>query len=425
MQSIKVSIFPNAKTVGKPFYIPIEKVVERIKFGSPAKNIIDKIRQSSDISERRKLKVELPSICFSGIFEKRNEKSITTHTGLVAIDFDHLNERLLTFKENICRDKHTFLAFISPSGDGLKVIVKIPANIETHKLSCAALIDYYKEETLDSFEDVCRICFESYDPEIYYNPQSDIFTVLKEEKIIKRQIETKNIITDFDDIIKRIDRWLEKKGEFYQDGSKHKFLVKLASAYNRFGIPEYVGVQKAIFNYIHKASSVDPKDFDDIFKRVYKSYGNLACTAHFDQQGTAIETITKTILTDAIFDISIPLKDVIYLDSVRESMLETFQSGKSRGQTTHFVSLDDRFRLKRREVTLFHGIGNHGKSIMVLQICVLLSIFEGYKWAVFSPEQDPPDDFYDDLIHMYIGKNTQPFYAIRCQERSISEEWIL
>ena len=411
MQPIKVSIFPNALAVGKPYYTTVESIVERIKNGSPAKKLIEKIRNTDDIAERRKLKVGLPSICFSGIFEKREEKSIISHTGLIAIDFDHLNGRLKEFKENICRDKHTFLAFISPSGDGLKIVIKIPANIETHKLSCAAIVDYYKEETLDSFQDVCRICFESYDPEIYYNPNSDVFAILKEEKIIKRTIETHEIITDFDDIVKRIDKWLEKKGEVYADGSKHKFLVKLASAYNRFGIPENVGVQKAIFNYIHKASSVDPKDFENIFKRVYKSYGNLSCTAHFNKEGSAIETITKTVLTDAIFDITIGLKDVIYLDSVRDSMLETFHSGRSRGQTTHFDSIDELFRLKRREITLFHGIGNHGKSIMVMQICVLLSIYEDFKWAVFSPEQDPPDDFYDDLIHMYKGKNTQPFYS--------------
>jgi twinkle protein len=49
-------------------------------------------------------------------------------------------------------------------------------------------------------------------------------------------------------------------------------------------------------------------------------------------------------------------------------------------------------------------------------MCLLLSLFEGLKWAVFSPEQDPPDDFYDDLCHMYAGKNTQPFYANQMPE---------
>ena len=43
-------------------------------------------------------------------------------------------------------DKYTFIAFISPSGDGLKVIIKIPANIVTHANSCKSLKQYYKND---------------------------------------------------------------------------------------------------------------------------------------------------------------------------------------------------------------------------------------------------------------------------------------
>ena len=32
------------------------------------------------------------------------------------------------------------------------------------------------------------------------------------------------------------------------------------------------------------------------------------------------------------------------------------------------------------------------------------SIWDGWKWAIFSPENFPANDFYDDLIEMYCGK---------------------
>ena len=44
-------------------------------------------------------------------------------------------------------------------------------------------------------------------------------------------------------------------------------------------------------------------------------------------------------------------------------------------------------------------------------------VFEGYKYAFFSPEQDPPDDFYDDLIHIYVGQNTQHGFANQMPEQ--------
>jgi twinkle protein len=32
------------------------------------------------------------------------------------------------------------------------------------------------------------------------------------------------------------------------------------------------------------------------------------------------------------------------------------------------------------------------------------SIYDGWKWAIFSPENYPANDFYDDLIEMYCGR---------------------
>jgi twinkle protein len=412
---MQVTIFPNIKTPDKPYYVTIETIVNRIKTGK-SKDIIDKLRDATEKDERQKIKGQLPSICFSGKFTKRANEKLIEHSGLVAIDFDHLGERLNEFKTNICNDKHTFIAFISPSGDGLKVVVKIPASIKTHALSCDALSDYYKEETLDNFKDVARVCYESFDTDIYYNPQSDVFTVLKETEVIKRTIETVDIITDFDMIFNNIVKWLDKSCIYYSDGNKHKFLVSLASACLRFGIPEYVAIQKAVFSFINKASSVDPKDYEEIFKRVYSNYSHSACTAHFDKKNEAIETITKTKLTDAIFDITLPLKDVIYLDAVRDSMLQTFHSGHSRGETTYFKNIDEHWRWKRKHIVLMHGIMNHGKSSLTLQLCLIKSLKNGYKWGVFSPEQDPPDDFYDELIHSFVGKSTQPYHSNQMSE---------
>lgn len=411
-----ITIFPDAKSPNKPYHRTVNVIVDRIR-SCKNKELIDKIRSCTDKNEKINLKTKLPSICFSGKFSRRANDGLIEHSGLVAIDFDHLGDRLSEFRNRIIQDKYTYIAFVSPSGDGLKIVVRIPPNVSTHKMSCDALTDYYKDQSLDEFKDVARVCFESADPDIYFNPEADVFTTLKEEQIIKRSIETYDIVTDFDSIIDNLIRWTDNKGEYYQDGNKHNYIVKLAAACNRFGVPEYVTTQKLIYRFATKASPVDPKDFEQIVKRVYKNYGHLACTAHFDKKGTAIETTTKVVLTDATFDVNLPLKDVIYLDSVRDSMLNTFHSGRARGDSTCFKTIDPIFRIKRGHLILFHGIMNHGKSAVVMQICLLLAIYRGFKWAVFSPEQDPPDDFYDDLIHAYVGKNTQPYFDGQMSEK--------
>ena len=411
----KVTIFPKATAINNPYIVPIDTIIYRIKTGK-SKELVEQIRNCTDIKERKKLKTNLPSICFSGTFSKREDKGLIYHSGLIAIDFDHLGDRLHDLKEQLSKEKYTFLLFISPSGDGLKLVVKIPANVKTHSLSAAALTDYYQDEKLDEFKDVSRICFESYDPDIYYNPDSEIFTTLKEEQIVKRSIATKEIIYDYDVIITNIEKWLDSKGEYYQDGNKHKFLVKIFAACNRFGVPLSVAKQLITFKYVNMAGKVDADDFHVVADKIYKNFSQDACTAHFDRQGEPIVTISKKTLTYEAIDVTLPLTDVIYLDNVRDSMLLSFKTGQARGETTHFPTIDEHFRWKRGELTLMHGIMNQGKSTMVMQLCLMKAVFCGYKYAFFSPEQDPPDDFYDDLIHMYLGGNTQMYYANQVSE---------
>jgi hypothetical protein len=327
-----------------------------------------------------------------------------------------VGERLSELRERLKKDPFTYMLFLSPSGDGLKLVVKIPADKETHALSAAALTDYYKDEKLDEFKDISRICFESYDPDIYFNPDSDLFKTLKEEQLIKRSINTTEIIYDYDIIISNIEKWLESKGEYYQDGNKHKYLVKIFAACNRFGVPLSIAKQLISFKYISMAGKVEQKDVHLIADKIYKNFSNNSCSAHFSRDGKPIETITKKELTYEAIDVTLPLTDVIYLDNVRDSMLHSFKTGQSRGETTHFDLIDEHFRWKKGELTLMHGIMNQGKSTMIMQLCLMKAVFCGYKYAFFSPEQDPPDDFYDDLIHMYIGSNTQKHFHTQMPE---------
>lgn len=103
-------------------------------------------------------------------------------------------------------------------------------------------------------------------------------------------------------------------------------------------------------------------------------------------------------------------KDTIYLNDVKELMRKGFKNGHANGTTTYFKTIDKHFTWRKGEVTVMGGIMNHGKTKMILQLMLLKSIREGDRWGVFSPEQNPPTEFYDDLIHTYIGKNVNKQY---------------
>ena len=97
-------------------------------------------------------------------------------------DLDHL-PHLAEARVRICADPHTIYCFVSPGGDGLKVGVRIPlvADDDTYKRYWQAIADYYQQRYGlpwdPSGKDVCRLCYLSWDPKLYYNPAAQPFPV--------------------------------------------------------------------------------------------------------------------------------------------------------------------------------------------------------------------------------------------------------
>jgi twinkle protein len=101
---------------------------------------------------------------------------------------------------------------------------------------------------------------------------------------------------------------------------------------------------------------------------------------------------------------SIPIDGIYYVDDVFDTMLMNFRNGIQLAPQTHFGELDDYFRWKKGEINLIVGYANHGKTTLVIQMMLTKSVMDGWKWAIFSPENYPATDFYDDMIEMYVGK---------------------
>lgn len=137
----------------------------------------DYLRSLTNHEEARKYKAEnFHYVTFSGTFSKRSNIALKQHSGLLCIDFDHL-ENLAEFRKKLLKDDYfeTELLFISPSGDGLKWIIAIDLQQVTHQEWFTALSNYimktYGVETDQSGKDVSRACFLPHDSEAYINPE--------------------------------------------------------------------------------------------------------------------------------------------------------------------------------------------------------------------------------------------------------------
>ena len=267
---MEITIFKDIKDTSQPFYRDVSTIIERIKEGA-SQDIVRSIRAEKDKSKRNQLKQSLPAICFSGKFTKRNDSSITEHSGLICLDFDgyESDKLLLEDKERLTKDRYVYSVFISPSGLGLKALVKIPNEVDTHKQFFNSLQQHFDSPYFDiTCKNVSRVCYESYDPLIYINEQSSVFNQIKEQKYqeVVKHIDIQTIpITDENKIVEILLKWWERKYGL-NSGERNNNVYILASAFNDFG------VNKTLAEYI--MGNFVSKDFpqSEIKRTIYSAY---------------------------------------------------------------------------------------------------------------------------------------------------------
>lgn len=113
------------------------------------------------------------------------------------------------------------------------------------------------------------------------------------------------------------------------------------------------------------------------------------------------------------------VEGIFGVGDVRESMLDGFHNGQDRGTTTHIPCVDKAWTWRAGEVNIWTGYQNEGKSMFLNQLATLKAALDGHRFGVFSPENMPMNDFFNDIIEMYIGKSTDPYY--KDNQMSISE----
>jgi twinkle protein len=99
----------------------------------------------------------------------------------------------------------------------------------------------------------------------------------------------------------------------------------------------------------------------------------------------------------------VPIDGVTDLGSVKDRMRQIKKNGVQKGFNIGIQPLADHFSFYKGWWNLYTGIPNSGKSEYVLFLMLCMSAKYGWKWAVFSPEHWPAEDFYTDVIEKFTG----------------------
>lgn len=282
-----VTIFKSIKDTDTPFFRDIRQILLRIKDGSETtKELVKKIRLEKRKPERQELKKELPAICFSGTFNKRTDASLIQHSGFICLDFDGYEKQkdLLHDKENLTKNKYVFSVFISPSGNGLKVIVKIPADAENHAHYFNSLEKYFNSTYFDkTSKNISRVCYESYDPLLHINENSSVWDLIEEPEYteVSKVKDNPTIpITDENKIVEILVKWWTKKYPM-MEGQRNQNCYVLAMAFNDFGINK--GLASYVLNQ-YSSEDFTTREISDTINSAYKHTTNFGTKYYEDEE---------------------------------------------------------------------------------------------------------------------------------------------
>lgn len=343
--------------------------------------MIEKVRGIHSVDENnnpvpdKDAKKELPVVCFSGTFESRRDDSLVSHNGLIVLDFDHID--IDDSRSVLGTDKYIYACWVSPSGDGLKALVKI-STPSKHREHFKA-IQLYMERTygLDvdpSGKNESRACFESYDPDILINTNCKVFSSIVSDSEEKQVAQHYQITTDYNKLAV-ISSIVRRAG----DGEKHTQLVKaahLAGGFVSAGRIEEDEARRILLREILKKEIEDEDNARKAIDDAIEAGKKMPIREVVNSESKAIREMQ---LNDNDFSF-------VSNDDLDFSWIVDYASGNIEvGLSTGNDILDGYFRYKR-EFVIINGISNVGKTTLALYMMVNAAVHHNWKWIVYSSE---------------------------------------
>lgn len=166
--------------------IPVRQFFDIVR--NPSPTLSARLRQLRIVrqfnpSQYAAVKRQLPYVVCALFNPSFRRTENFAYTEFFIIDIDHLSDKgidLSSLRSRLSADSRVHLCFTSPSGDGLKVMMKLSERCYDaglykafYRLFAVRFSEQYNlQQVIDTRTcDVARACFVSEDPEAFFNPQ--------------------------------------------------------------------------------------------------------------------------------------------------------------------------------------------------------------------------------------------------------------
>lgn len=436
---MRFSLYETTKQQQPARQVSLQEAYDIVRTGQyhtadDIKRHIEQLRGEQDKAKRKQLKGELPIFVFSGEFEaERKEKANYNYSQLMCVDIDNLeHERVGQLFDQFKAWGYVSLMFVSPSGNGLKIVFSVNTNESQHKQVYKALLLTIRDkfnlplkgkdhpDGLDtSCQDISRACYMSYDRSAFYDdvePEVNAQQLLAKyadelqplAKVVTRP--STPVSNDPIDVVEHIVTELER--QHINISTSHQENIAIAWSLLSIG---------ADVEHFHRITKLNP-DYD--FKKMDDRYKNLAKRENKYTLGTLIFMATKAGV--AMPDANL-LDDVTYVENWLSSKYEfrtNTISGKveyratahdDRENTARWQPLDD-FKLNEwsialKKVKVKYTVEDKTKSRRLrVHKSELVDLIHNH---VFSAAVNPVISFFERLHGQYAFRGEDTLYEVK------------
>ena len=174
-----VSVYARANA-NRGTMAPLLTQIERVQADANVRLLTARAREALAAGSNeayRVIKSRLPAPAFAGVFAPtRAAANLAQHSGVLTLDYDHV-DAAEALRGAAAEVGATLTAFVSPSGEGVKVNVALtptPADASEHAFAYSAALHVYARLLPESgadqdatTRDVSRLCFLAHDPNVY------------------------------------------------------------------------------------------------------------------------------------------------------------------------------------------------------------------------------------------------------------------
>ena len=197
--------------------------------------------------KRRKVSLKTSQAAFvcSVILEGgRSQQHVRGYSDKAMVDIDDLNGKSLdTLVARVKADPHTFLAYVTLSGRGLRVVARVepaPTDVRTFARAWQTVNDYYARllgVTVDAqCKNATRMSVLCHDPEVCYRPEAEALAVEPEAPARPRASRGRPVRAV--SAAPTVRRLVEDDGILYAPGSHNAYICRCLYWMNRFGVSE-------------------------------------------------------------------------------------------------------------------------------------------------------------------------------------------